>query len=238
MPMPPIPIQPVPIDDEPVIDIPDMPVGIPTPKAQPIVGLPNLDIGSEFVRNFDATQGSEPLEKKEGKKLRPIPEDNKGLPNLPEGVRNQMGFMQAGGPTEIMQDPLTAKLVSHLRGEIADDKIVGQFVEKYGSEIYLQIRETILQSIVPQAETQGQIDKGNDAGGMADNIYGKIGATQGVAVSQDEYVIPADVMSMLGDGSSDAGAKRLDEMLDKVRMTKTGTTQQAPEIDLNKVMPV
>ena len=43
---------------------------------------------------------------------------------------------------------------------------------------------------------------------MADNVYGKIGADTGRCnVSQDEYVIPADVMSMLGDGSSDAGAK-------------------------------
>ena len=242
-PIRPAPIQPIPIDDERIVNIPeipnmpDMPVGIPTPKAQPIVGLPNIDIGSEFVRNFDAIQGSEPLEKKEGRKLKPIPEDNKGLPKLPEGVRNQMGFLQAGRQTELLQDPLTAKLVAHLRGEITDDKIVGQFVEKYGNEIYLQIRETILQDIVPQAETQGQIDRGNDAGGMADNIYGKIGATQGVAVSQDEYVIPADAMSMLGDGSSDAGAKKLDAMLDRIRLEKTGTTKQAKEIDDSKVLP-
>ena len=72
---------------------------------------------------------------------------------------------------------------------------------------------------------------------MADNIYGKIGATQGVAVSQDEYIIPADAMSMLGDGSSDAGAKKLDAMLDRIRLEKTGTTKQAKEIDDSKVLP-
>ena len=44
-------------------------------------------------------------------------------------------------------------------------------------------------------------------------------------------------MSMLGDGSSDAGAKKLDAMLDRIRMTKTGTTKQAKEIDDSKVMP-
>ena len=44
---------------------------------------------------------------------------------------------------------------------------------------------------MPASETTGQIKNGNDAGGMADNIYGKIGAEQGVAVSQDEYIIPA-----------------------------------------------
>ena len=144
---------------------------------------------------------------------------------------------QEGGATEIMQDPLTMQLLQFLRGEIQDDTIVGRFVDKYGNEAFLQIREQVLQEIVPGAETTGQIVNGNDAGGMADNVYGKIGATQGVAMSQDEYVIPADVMSMLGDGSSDAGAKKLDEMLDRVRMDKTGTTKQAAPIDERKVMP-
>ena len=144
---------------------------------------------------------------------------------------------QEGGATEIMQDPLTVQLLQFLRGEIQDDTIVGRFVDKYGNEAFLQIREQVLQEIVPGAETTGQIVNGNDAGGMADNVYGKIGATQGVAMSQDEYVIPADVMSMLGDGSSDAGAKKLDQMLDRVRKDKTGTTKQAAPIDERKVMP-
>jgi hypothetical protein len=180
------------------------------------------------TRDFDFRAG--------GKQLKTIPEDNKGLSKLPEDVRNKMGYMQAGGNTEIMQDPLTSRLVQFLMGEIQDDTIVGEFVNKYGNEIFMQIREQVLQQIVPVSQTQGQIN-GNAAGGMADDIYGKIGATQGVAVSQDEYIIPADVMSMLGDGSSDAGAKKLDQMLDRVRMTKTGTTKQAKEIDDSKVMP-
>tara|TARA_R100000388_G_scaffold26994_1_gene21054 strand:+ start:2247 stop:2480 length:234 start_codon:yes stop_codon:yes gene_type:complete len=32
-----------------------------------------------------------------GKVLKPIPEGNKGLPNLPKKVRNKMGFMKKGG---------------------------------------------------------------------------------------------------------------------------------------------
>jgi hypothetical protein len=56
-------------------------------------------------------------------------------------------------------------------------------------------------------------------------------------VSQDEYIIPADVVSMLGDGSSDAGSKQLDAMLDRVRTEKTGTTKQAGRINPNKVLP-
>ena len=143
---------------------------------------------------------------------------------------------QAGGPTEIMQDPLTAQLIQFLMGEVQDDTIVGDFINKYGNEVFMQVREQVLQSIVPGSQTQGQI-QGMANGGMQDDVTGMIGSTQPVAVSQDEYIIPADAMSMLGDGSSDAGAKKLDAMLDRIRMTKTGTTKQAKEIDDSRVMP-
>ena len=154
-----------------------------------------------------------------------------------EGTQTSVPSDKANQMAQIAQDKLTARLVAFLRGEIQDDTIVGKFVDKYGNDTFLQIREMILQQIVPASETTGQINNGNDAGGMADNIYGKIGAEQGVAVSQDEYIIPADVMSMLGDGSSDAGAKKLDQMLDRVRLEKTGTTRQAKPINEAQVMP-
>jgi len=195
----------------------------------PPVDLNNLPM-QDFQRNLDFDFRAE------GKQLKPVPEGNKGLAKLPDDVRNTMGFMEAGGPTEIMQDPLTAQLIQFLMGEVQDDTIVGDFINKYGNEVFMQVREQVLQSIVPGSQTQGQI-QGMANGGMQDDVTGMIGATQPVAVSQDEYIIPADAMSMLGDGSSDAGAKKLDAMLDRIRMTKTGTTKQAKEIDDSKVMP-
>jgi hypothetical protein len=72
---------------------------------------------------------------------------------------------------------------------------------------------------------------------MADDILGRIGADEKIAVSQDEFIVPADVVSALGDGSSDAGSNRLYEMMDRVRQAKTGGTTQPPMIDLNKIMP-
>jgi len=196
--------------------------------------LPPVDINNlpmqDFQRNLDFDFRAE------GKQLKPVPEGNKGLAKLPDDVRNTMGFMEAGGPTEIMQDPLTAQLIQFLMGEVQDDTIVGDFINKYGNEVFMQVREQVLQSIVPGSQTQGQI-QGMANGGMRDDVTGMICTTQPVAVSQDEYIIPADAMSMLGDGSSDAGAKKLDAMLDRIRMTKTGTTKQAKEIDDRKVMP-
>ena len=73
-------------------------------------------------------------------------------------------------------------------------------------------------------------------GGMEDNIMGMIGNQQRVAVSPGEYIIPADVVSMLGDGNSNEGSDKLDDMLDRVRTEKTGTTKQAAPLNDKKVM--
>ena len=67
--------------------------------------------------------------------------------------------------------------------------------------------------------------------GMDDMVQGMMGDEQPVAVSPGEFIVPADVVSGLGEGSSDAGAKKLDEMMDRVRMERNGTTKQAPQID-------
>lgn len=73
--------------------------------------------------------------------------------------------------------------------------------------------------------------------GMSDSVPAKIDGSQPAALSTGEYVIPADVVSHLGNGSSDDGAVRLDEMLDRVRMARTGTEDQAPQIKPEKYLP-
>jgi|TARA_R110002012_G_scaffold288898_1_gene481776 hypothetical protein len=164
-----------------------------------------------------------------GDTLKAIPEDNKGLSNLPKDVRNKMGYMQAGGNTDIMNDPLTQEVTLFLLGESNDERPLNEFLTKYGNEAFMQLREAVLQSIVPNAQTEGLI-KGDGEGGMDDDLRGMIGDKERIAVSQDEFIVPADVVSMLGDGSSNAGSKELYDMMDRVRQTKTGTTKQAPRL--------
>lgn len=73
-------------------------------------------------------------------------------------------------------------------------------------------------------------------GGLADMVPAEVrdpqsGELKGVAqVAEGEFVIPADVVSMLGDGSSEAGARILQEMVEEVRMAKQGNTEQAGSI--------
>ena len=78
---------------------------------------------------------------------------------------------------------------------------------------------------------------GGATDGMADRVPAMIGNTQPAALSDGEFVIPADVVSGLGNGNSDAGAKNLYAMMDRVRKARTGTTKQAPAINPNRMMP-
>jgi len=75
--------------------------------------------------------------------------------------------------------------------------------------------------------------------GMSDSIPAVIkGAKpQRAALAQGEFVVPADVVSHLGNGSTDAGAKRLYAMMDKVRMARTGNKKQGRQINPAKFMP-
>jgi len=132
-----------------------------------------------------------------------------------------------GGMTNV--DPLIQEVTMFILGESDNQQVVNQFVDKYGVEAFTQLREEILQSLVPNAQTSGLIE-GVGNGGMDDDIMGTIGNKEKIAVSQDEFIVPADVVSMLGDGSSDAGSKELYDMMDRVRQKKTGTTKQAPKL--------
>jgi hypothetical protein len=73
--------------------------------------------------------------------------------------------------------------------------------------------------------------------GMSDSIPAQIGRKQPARLADGEFVVPADVVSHLGNGSTDAGAKRLYSMMDKVRHARTGRKKQAPEVKTNKFLP-
>ena len=73
--------------------------------------------------------------------------------------------------------------------------------------------------------------------GMSDNIPATIGGRQPARLADGEFVVPADVVSHLGNGSTEAGAKKLHGMMDNVRKKRTGKKSQAPAIKPDKFMP-
>jgi len=73
--------------------------------------------------------------------------------------------------------------------------------------------------------------------GMSDNIPATIGGRQPARLADGEFVVPADVVSHLGNGSTDAGAKKLHSMMDNVRKARTGRKAQGKQINPDKYMP-
>jgi hypothetical protein len=73
--------------------------------------------------------------------------------------------------------------------------------------------------------------------GMADKVPATIDGVQDARLSDGEFVIPADVVSHLGNGNSDAGAKVLKDMMSRVRKARTGNAKQGKEIDPKKFIP-
>lgn len=88
----------------------------------------------------------------------------------------------------------------------------------------------------PKDYFEGQVydDRGD---GMSDDIDFKVEGDpviKGARLSADEYVLPADLVAMLGNGSSDAGAKKLDKFTKEMRTKAFGTTKQQKPINATK----
>lgn len=73
--------------------------------------------------------------------------------------------------------------------------------------------------------------------GMADKLDTTIDGTQAAKLSHGEFVIPADVVSHLGNGNSTAGADVLYKMMARVRKARTGNRKQGKQINPEKFMP-
>lgn len=73
--------------------------------------------------------------------------------------------------------------------------------------------------------------------GMSDSIPASIEGKQPARLADGEFVVPADVVSHIGNGSSKAGAQKLYKMMDRVRMARTGKKRQAPEVKTERYMP-
>jgi hypothetical protein len=70
-------------------------------------------------------------------------------------------------------------------------------------------------------------------GGMDDVIPANIDGNEPILVSRNEYVMPADVVSSLGDGSTNQGADMLDNLINNVRIAKNGSPIQPQRLNGN-----
>jgi len=103
------------------------------------------------------------------------------------------------------------------------------------SKDYMATKATDKGTFALEAAKGGYLDGAGD--GMSDSIPGTIEGKQPARLADGEFVVPADVVSHLGNGSSKAGAKNLYAMMNKVRKARTGNPKQGKQINPNKYMP-
>lgn len=77
--------------------------------------------------------------------------------------------------------------------------------------------------------------------GVSDSIPATIGNKQPARLADGEFVIPARIVSELGNGSTDAGARKLYQMMDRIQAARkktTGKNRVAVNSRADKMMPV
>ena len=172
----------------------------------------------------------------------PAPQSGRKMPV--GGRRSLRGYSEYAEGGEVMSEGgmdlerLILLTEAAIRGELPEEEaevVIKMFIDEFGEEAFMQLRESVLETIVPNSQKEGEIV--GQGGGMDDLVQGMIGTQQPVAVSPGEYIVPADVVSGLGDGSTDAGVRELDGMLDRVRMERTGTTQQPAPLAKGGILP-
>jgi hypothetical protein len=76
--------------------------------------------------------------------------------------------------------------------------------------------------------------------GVSDSIPAQIGQHQPARLADGEFVVPARIVSELGNGSTEAGAKQLYKMLDRVQNARgktTGKDKVAKNTNAAKLLP-
>ena len=158
-----------------------------------------------------------------------------GPTKLPKG---DPGIYKDANPTTRGQDAYTASL-TNLNSLLKRANIKGLPALKAAAAPLSDIQEAAKGGVMSGLggySDGGRMLKG-PGDGMSDSIPGVIGNKQPARLADGEFVVPADVVSHLGNGSTDAGAKKLYAMMDKIRKARTGKKKQAPAVKADRYMP-
>tara|TARA_R100001510_G_scaffold40446_1_gene36806 strand:- start:1317 stop:2264 length:948 start_codon:yes stop_codon:yes gene_type:complete len=201
------------------------------------IGLPA--IGRAMIPEYNANPDDDPMSKYDPKRRLNL--------DMPTGIRNALArdsklrlnqpFMQLneGGylPFELRKDAadMSPEDMEAFRQFMMERQLREAEEEEMDSEKGIKMLDTIL-----GMQEGGYLETGM-GDGMSDDIPSSIDGEQPAALSENEFVIPADVVSHIGNGSSDAGAKKLYAMMDKIRQARTGREKQAPQINAEEMMP-
>jgi len=222
-------------------------------KAGTMLGLGALAIAQSLANKPPAIK--QPVYKQAPVYNRALTAPMYGLSYLKDGKQVGMGMPLFFNPNPFQFDPTeAAKRYGPTPADIAageqvySQKIAELYTPRSVPDVQMtgttQAAQPATQpatTVVPDTGATGNIVTGKSGGflqgrgdGMSDSIPATINDKQPARLADGEFVVPADVVAHLGNGSSKAGAQRLYEMMARVRKARTGTTKQAPEIKAEK----
>jgi hypothetical protein len=147
----------------------------------------------------------------------------------PAGYRPGAGpefryFAKGGLASMRPEEGYTANLMNEAKAAILGEhprprEALERFRESFGDDALALLRDRM---------TGGRVRGAGS--GMDDLVPGTIEGRQKVRLADGEFVVPADVVSGLGDGSTEHGVRRLHGMMDKVRQERTGKKAQPKSI--------
>jgi len=112
------------------------------------------------------------------------------------------------------------------------EEAIRRFEEMFGPEALQQL----IAMVTGAAGEEGMVDSLAGGDGMSDSIPGNIDGLENVALSEGEYVVPADAVSHIGNGSTEAGGRRLQEMIAEIRNARTGNPGSPNQIDPRSIL--
>jgi hypothetical protein len=143
-----------------------------------------------------------------------------------------MGIFTPETAAQFYQSRYPGLTAEQVQAALADYNFAGQGPQQQTLTVNGMAQGGIA-SVAPQG--QGYY-LGGPTDGMADQIPATIDNRQPAALSDGEFVIPADVVSHLGNGNSNSGAQQLYGMMDKIRKARTGSTEQGKQINPQKFL--
>jgi hypothetical protein len=207
--------------------------------AGPALGLPPI------TPQFKKDEGPEPPEG-----MAPVGKPRKAPIGFDPGKEGEFDYriprnFQEGGlaslemdATEMNDKELINKAIDAIQNELPNpEEVLGVFITRFGEEaladLVRKVQDGTFDDTVERSE--GMVDGMGD--GMDDMVPAKLEGQDDVLLSDGEFIVPADVVSGLGNGSSKAGSDRLYDMMDRVRQMRTGTTEQPDDVPTEQMMP-
>jgi hypothetical protein len=160
--------------------------------------------------------------------------------------------MSDGGiqASDITKQDLTNQVIQHMRrgGHVIDHKTHKDvhYLASKGEPVhhivgFMNHRKRMAEGGITSHSLGSYSDGGHllkgPGDGMSDDIPATIADKQPARLANEEFVIPADVVSHLGNGSSESGAKVLYDMMARIRKARTGNPKQGKQIDPHKLLP-